>query len=539
MRRHLLALLVCFAACAATMAGDAPPAPKDTILRKQSQSPIKTMIETETAEGVIHRVNAGGGKATLERWSQIDRVMYAGMDGGTWAKGNEARSHGDYEVAADLFHQLAAEAKREWEKVYGSFAEGECLELAGKYDQAALAYDLIVQGYAGNAAAKPSPVPRHRLWMDALYHKGMCLALQKKDDEAHKIISTLFEIGKRELIASADARGNAILSLLVLWSGDMQKFKGIFTKVVFSPDRETETWFHCKVTVAEALREQKKAKEAAQVYREVQSQLATLNAISRDREVQVALGLGLSLLESDQRGPAVMALVRIDAMPYGSSDQHCAARCSAAEAMWQDQQKLVSDVEAMKKTALADWAAELEVTARFMATAAANAPGNSPYKARAKTLLQTMGPDKNAPSEADEEIAASMNRAPGSSIVLAAGDAKLLGTLRHQGTPAVIAYWSKREDTASWQVQIAKPGTYAVSLNYSLVCPPVEYVLTLGDQSIKGIPAVTKSWEDFAVHKAGNITVAAAGTLTLTLKPTQTPNGGLLNLLSVTLTQIK
>lgn len=386
MRRTFPAVLLCLTAIAASAAETA--AARDVIYRRNT-NPIQCVIDSETMDDV--RYNLGDGKpATPVRWSTIERIEYAGMDSGAWAKGVEARLRGEYEVAADLFNQLASGGKREWEKVRGSFAEGECLEMAGKFDQAAQAFDLIVKNYAGNLAAKP-PVPPQRMWLDAQYRKGMCLALAKNDQEAEKVALGLFELGKKYAMSSADVRGNGIRTVNAVFSANPMKFKEYYSKAVFNSDRETESWYHFKYIVAEKLRVvAQKPKEALAIYREIQAVLPSL-PVARDRDVQVALGLGLAYAGNGQTGQAIAEFLRIDAMPFGSPDQLCEARATAAKLMWDDAKKITGDPEAMKNQRSADWAKELETNACFLAKAAVDGPANNKAVAEARSLLQAMG----------------------------------------------------------------------------------------------------------------------------------------------------
>lgn len=364
------------------------PAERDVIYRRGNAS-IKCIINTETTDDVRYSIPGTAGPLASVRWSTIDHIVYARMETGAWTKGNEVRQRGEYESAADLFHQLASSGKREWEKVMGSFAEGECLELAGKPEQAIDAFDIIVQNYAGNPNAKP-PVPRQRMWIEALYRKGLCLALVKKTAEAQKIAASLFEIGKKETMTPADVRANGILAVAAVLSDNPMKFKEYYGKAAFNPARETDAWFHFKFIVAEKLRVVAKKPEAALgVYTDIQKELQKLS-FSRDRQVQVTLGLGLAYADNDKKSLAITELLKIDVMAYGSAEQQCLARATAARLMWEEVKKLSGDAEAMKSPRTAEWVNELQTTARFTAHAAADGPANCPSVEDAKSLLATM-----------------------------------------------------------------------------------------------------------------------------------------------------
>jgi hypothetical protein len=206
-------------------------------------------------------------------------------------------------------------------------------------------------------------------------------------------------------------RGNAVLAMIMLNEGNAQKYREYYGKAVFSAERDTEEWFRFKNTIAELLRTtQNKPKEAVTVLREIQAVLPTLS-MAREALVQVSLNLGLALAGADQRDEAIYELLRIDTMPYGSPDQQCEGRAAAAKLMWENAKKITNDPEAMKNQRKVEWAKELEVTARFLAVAAAEGPDKNPATAEAKSLLQIMNPAP-APAPAPAPDPAPKSAAP-------------------------------------------------------------------------------------------------------------------------------
>jgi hypothetical protein len=138
-----------------------------------------------------------------------------------------------------------------------------------------------------------------------------------------------------------------------------------------------------------------------------------------------------------------------------------------------------------------------------------------------------------------QPIAPSIHQAADGKITLRAQDADLAGGLELEQDPPNIGFWVTAEGTVGWAIQVDRPGTFKVTLNYALAPGNSgEYRLALGDQAITGSLAVTKGWQDFTKFEAGTIT-AARGRAVLTIKPTKAPTGGLMNLRSVTLTPVE
>ena len=361
---------------------------KDIMVRKNGTK-ITGFIESETTAGFNFRVLKSGTLSNLKlnEWAS---VTYVGMDGGPWAKGQGERDAGNYEAAAEFFNQLATTGTREWEKVYGSIAEGECWELAHKYADAAKAFEVVVKGFAGDSAKKP-PLLAHRLWLDAKYHLGMVYALGK-NPAAEQVADELEKIGRDESIGAAESRSRAIRAAKFAALGDITKFTEFMKKTTLRSFDEPEVWFHFKLFCAESLRQAfKKDKEAASIYREI------FNGLGDDpaRQAQISLGLGLTLIESDKEG-ALVELLKLDVLPYGSPDQKCEARYNAGRLLWEKAQIIKANSDAMKDERKAAFVKETERAARLVVTAAADGPSTNPTVEVAKALLVSFGVDPDA-----------------------------------------------------------------------------------------------------------------------------------------------
>ena len=390
------AALTVFTVFAPLQSLDAADEGKDLMIRKAGQK-IVGYIDTETTAGCNYRLIKSGALSLFKaneyksaNTSEFGSVNYSGMDSGSWAKGQSERDAGNYEAAAEFFNQLATNGTREWEKVYGSFAEGECWELAHKYADAAKAFDLVVKGFAGDTTKKPQVLP-HRLWLDAKYHLGMSYALAK-NPAALQVADELEKLGKDESLGAAEARGRAVRAAKFAADGDVTKFTEFMKKTTVRSFDEPEMWFHFKLFSAEALRKTfKKDKEATAIYREMLNGLADNPA----RQAQISLGLGLALIESD-KDSALVELIKLDVMPYGSADQKCEARYNAGRLLWEKAQAIKANSDAMKDERKAAFVKETERAARFMVAAAADGPTTNPNIELATALLKSFGPDPDA-----------------------------------------------------------------------------------------------------------------------------------------------
>jgi hypothetical protein len=367
---------------------------KDMIFRKNGTR-ISGYVESENTVGVFYRTvkpttGAPASKPNQLKINELDRIIYNGMDSGPYGKAVSERDAGNYEVAAEFFNQAVLAGSREWEKVYGSIGEGESWELAKKYKEAAKAFQLVADGFAGDPNQKP-PVPAHRFWLDAKYRYGMALA-QAKDSNAVKIADELEAFGRKEGLNAAEARANAVRAAIAAAENNNNKFNEFMKKATVRALDEPDVWFHFKLYCAETLRLSfKKSKEATSVYREI------LNGLRGDpaRQAQIALGLGMALMENDKQA-ALAELLTLDAMPFGSADQKCEARYYAGRLLWEEAQAIKNNAEAMKDERKALFVKETERAARLVTTAATDGPPNNPNVELAKALLKSFGPDPDA-----------------------------------------------------------------------------------------------------------------------------------------------
>jgi hypothetical protein len=396
-RRTALLLLLAATGLSAGVAAAADSDGKDLIYRKNSSLPLPAYIESETATDISYRTLKGDNVA-LNHLKPIEvvRIVYSGMEAGSWKRGEEEKAAGNYETAAERYNQVSA-GMREWEKVYGSYAEGECWELAGKYADAAKAFAVVVNGFGGNPTGTP-PVAASRLWLDAKYHLGMDYA-QAKNPEAVKVADELEALDKRSSVPAAASRAYAIRCAIAGEEGNLSKFTEFMRKNTFRVFDELEVWFHFKMYCAEELRGAlKKPKDAVAIYREMESQITPAQP---ERLAQVSLGLGLCLKEGGDKDNALLQLLKLDVLPYGSPDQKCVARFHAAQLIWEQAQtmKTLPDLAKPANAPKAAFIKEQERAARVIAAAAADGPAKNPATAQAIAMVKEFGPDPDAPKE--------------------------------------------------------------------------------------------------------------------------------------------
>ncbi len=107
-----------------------------------------------------------------------------------------------------------------------------------------------------------------------------------------------------------------------------------------------------------------------------------------------------------------------------------------------------------------------------------------------------------------------------------------------RATPPNIGYWIKVQDHAIWSTRVDRPGTFSVALEYALdrSSRSNEFTLEVGDRKLTGTVTATRNWKDYTCMRAGTVTIPAAGTITIVLRPARQPTGGLMNLWRVILT---
>jgi hypothetical protein len=355
---------------------------KDWLLLKGQTKANNCFIQRETVSELQY-VTAKGAQIVHKPYSNVIAWKYAWMNDGPWARAMEEKQRGNYEAAADHFSAVAAQGS-EAEKVYGYYNEGDCRELAGKPAQAVTPFSQV-----GNMLD-------HRMSLDGKYRHGFALALAGKAAEANKIADELTAKGKDVL--GAESRANAIRCANEYVNKQYDKMKDLRMRSNFRYLEEPETWFHFGMFYADALRAQGKAADAKSDYVSIANSLDLMtpgkDAVARDstNRARIALGIGLCLVETD-RASAVVELVKLDALPYGSIDQKCEARYHAGKIMWEDAQAQRKSGDFGRDAKKAEFVKDLEKNARLLLNASANSGSAIKACESAKTMLATIGPD--------------------------------------------------------------------------------------------------------------------------------------------------
>ena len=344
---------------------------KDRLIQKNGPVIEASEVLSETSENISFKLTPNAQTST-RRSTTILRVEYAGMRGGSFRAGLDAMAKGAYDEAADRFHQ-AAQGEREWEKVYGAMYEGDALELAMQYPAAAKAFESVVTGF-----------PKHRLNFDATYRLGMNQAWAK-DPGATKTADALTALSKGTIGQPAESRANAIRAAAAQTAGNALKFDEFAKKAIFRPADEPEVWFHFSLWLADTYRLSGKPKDAARI---IDGMLPALD-VDPARKAQ-ALGIkGLALADSDPQS-AIIELLKLDVLPFGSEEQRCAARFQAGKLMLAEAKTLAAAADTAADERKTAFVGELRNSARFLLQAAADSLTNSPMKDQAKTLLATL-----------------------------------------------------------------------------------------------------------------------------------------------------
>ncbi|MBA2479577.1 MAG: hypothetical protein H0V44_02860 [Planctomycetes bacterium] len=395
---------------------------RDRITFNSSVSPrVDAFVVSEGSEEVTWKVAATSG-LQKKKTKEVKRILYAGMIAdGVWKKAVDAKQRGRYEEAAELFGQLADSGSKEWEKIYGAYQEGECWELAKKYDDAAKAFTKIVK--AGDFTKDDREAPRHRLWIEGVYRLGVALAEAKKTEEANKVVESLTGYSKlKNANSGADARANGVRAAIAASAADAGKLREYEQKVILNPVSDSDTWFHFYLFVADTYRQLGKQKEALKIVERMIDEPSLATDPSRKAQAEVIRGL--CLMESDPQG-AIVELLKIDLLPYGSEDQKCEARFHAARLMLAEADKLKARPETASDERRSTFVTEMQRTARVLLSAASSASSNVQAKTDAKALLDKLGPDPAAaPAPGAAPAGDAGAPAPGAAKAPAPGAAK-------------------------------------------------------------------------------------------------------------------
>ncbi len=374
MRLHSLVLLLLAGGSLAAADGDAPLRDRVTF---RNAPPIEAAeVISEGSEEIVYKLTPEGNPSRKPARNVIG-VEYVGMKQvGDWKSATEALTAGQFTTAAASYAKVAA-GPREWEKVYGAIAQGDALEQAGKYAEAAKSFNVVVAKYKD-----------HRLWLDAAYREGMALAMAKDATGAEAVAAKLSDQAKGKIGPPAESRAAAIRTAVLYGKGDLTKVIEQARRVNLRPQSEPDAWFHFNFWLADAYRKGQKPKEAARI---AETMLASLDEYPVRKAQAIALK-GLSLVESDPQA-ALIELLKLDVLPFGSETQKCEARYQAGVILNAEAGRLAAAPDTAKDEVKKAFVKELNVTSRLVLTAAAASPVACPAKDKAAELVKKLPPE--------------------------------------------------------------------------------------------------------------------------------------------------
>ncbi|WP_246104143.1 alpha-L-fucosidase [Mucilaginibacter corticis] len=105
------------------------------------------------------------------------------------------------------------------------------------------------------------------------------------------------------------------------------------------------------------------------------------------------------------------------------------------------------------------------------------------------------------------------------SFVLNPDDADTKGGVQSEHNPPNLGYWTNPKATASWQIKITKPGTYAVAAPVAAASEGNKIFIQVGNQTLTGNILNTGSDGHYTLHGFGFIKIDKPGINTITVTP--------------------
>ncbi len=133
---------------------------------------------------------------------------------------------------------------------------------------------------------------------------------------------------------------------------------------------------------------------------------------------------------------------------------------------------------------------------------------------------------------------APISQATDGSVTLPAKSAAITGSAQLEGPEnnENIGFWTSPDSTVAWTGKITKPGKFTVEVTSSCAgTGGSEYTLSAGKAAIKDTVAGTGGWGTYTTRQIGTLTIADAGTVEITIKPSSKVGEGIMNLRTITL----
>ena len=114
-------------------------------------------------------------------------------------------------------------------------------------------------------------------------------------------------------------------------------------------------------------------------------------------------------------------------------------------------------------------------------------------------------------------------------------------TIYSESTNSFVGYYENIDTSIYWNLYVANPGKYNVTLYQS--CPKDKagssFELQVPGSQLKGIIKGTNNWTDYTRVELGVINIPHPGTQKFIFKPTQINHGVLANIKSIVLQRLK
>ena len=127
-------------------------------------------------------------------------------------------------------------------------------------------------------------------------------------------------------------------------------------------------------------------------------------------------------------------------------------------------------------------------------------------------------------------------------IVLPASAAQTFGDVKYQEINGVgdLGYWTNPQGGATWQVEVAAPGKYEVSVDSGAKAPGIVVAVECDKQKLTGAVANTGSHTVYQANRlAGSLTIAKAGVATVAVRAADPKNWQPVNIHKITLIPIR
>ena len=128
------------------------------------------------------------------------------------------------------------------------------------------------------------------------------------------------------------------------------------------------------------------------------------------------------------------------------------------------------------------------------------------------------------------------------SITLEAKDADIAGGahLENIGGQSSIGYWTRREGTAGWDVQVDKPGEFNVEIEFACEEPSAgsRIAIVCGPSVLEWQVPSTGGWQQFQTVNLGRLQIAGGQMVNIRVEAREKPGLAVMNLRRITLTPV-